>query len=91
MNEVSNLKRAALSGVDAEFISEGIQFVGVRGWALAKEVILNVQEVKCILQRQTAALSVLPIQESGAFGAMLDVPRSEVAVDPVSGQRMRIA
>src|ERR1019366_9188167 len=92
MNQIGDLKLVALSGAEAEFTSEAIQVLGVRSWVLAKQIILDMQEVKRILQRRTAASGVLPIQQSWrTVRSVLNVPGCEVAVDPEGGQQMRSA
>ncbi len=92
MKEVGDLELAALSAAEAEFAGKMFEVPGVRGWVLAKEVILNMQEVKGILQRQTSTPGVFPIQQRWrSIRPLLNVPGSEVPMDPEGGQRIRIA
>src|ERR1035437_1608095 len=92
MSQIGDLEFVALGSGEAYFNSKAIQSLGMRSWAFAKQVILDMQEMKRILQRQPAASRLLPIQQGcRTVRRVLDVPGSEIAVDPKGGQRIRIA
>ena len=60
VSEVGDLKLAALSGCDAYCFGKTPDPGEVHCRTLAEHVILHVQEVKVVVQRETAALGRLP-------------------------------